>query len=161
LNIKKYKISIGYGIGIVVLHFAQFQVESVISRTTGTNFATYFIYAVFLSFFLVMAVKTVISKKTQDIALALLSIGLTLFFLMAHPVFIFKLSVLEMFLLGVILALEGKKAKTPVLLIILLAVTVLAEAASSIAVGSSFHYLDVWRSSLIALSGYLSASLLN
>lgn len=161
MDLKKYKFSIGYGIGIVVLHFAHFQVESVIARTTGKNFATYFIYAVFLSFFLVMAVKAFISKKTPDIALALLSIGMTAFFLLANPVFIFKLSVLEMFLLGVLMAFEGKKSKTPVMFVIILVVAVLAEAASNLAVGSSFYYLDVWRSYLIALSGYLSASLLN
>lgn len=143
-----------------MLHFAHFQVESVISRTTGKNFATYFIYAIFLSFFLVMTVKAMMSKKIPDIALVLLSIGMTLFFLLAHPVFVFKLSVLEMFLLGVLMAFEGKKTRTPVLFIIILVVAVLAEAASNLAIGSSFHYLDVWRSSLIALSGYLSASLL-
>jgi hypothetical protein len=135
-------------------------VERLIVDITGRNFALYIIYALFLAFFLVVFVKVAAAKKSIDIAIILLTLGLMFFFLFSHPVFLFKLTLLELFFVGVLVSWEGKKGKSFIPFLIMAAVAVLVELSSNFAVGSHFYYFDVWRHCLTSLSGYLAGSLL-
>jgi hypothetical protein len=160
-EMKKYKYSIIYIIFLVVVNFFHFRVERFIAGTTGKNFVVYLIYGVFLAFFLVVIIKVAAAKKNMEIAVILMSIGLIFFFLFSQPVFLFQLTVLELFILGVLLAWEGKKTKSPVPFLLLAAAAVLVEVSSNLSIGSRyFSYFDAWRNILITLSGYLSGFIL-
>lgn len=158
---KKYKYSIIYIIFLGVVNFFHYRVEGFIDGTTGKNFAAYFIYGLFLALFLTIAIKAFLSKKNLDITIALFTMGLIFFFLFTQPVFLFKLGVLELFILGVILSLEGKKSKSLVPFLLIAAAAVLVEVSSNLSIGSGyFSYFDAWRNALIVLSGYLSGFIL-
>jgi hypothetical protein len=86
----------------------------------------------------------------------LLSMGLVFFLLFSRPVFLFQLIVLEMFILGIFIALEGKKSKSILPFVLIVVAAVLIEISSNLSIGSSFYYLDAWRNALIALSGCLT-----
>lgn len=158
---KTYKYSIIYIIFLVVVNFFHFRVEGFITNTTGKNFAAYFIYGLFLALFMAIAIKAFLSKKNLDITIALLTMGLIFFFLFTQTVFLFKLSVLELFILGVILSLEGKKSKSLVPFLMIAVAAVLVEVSSNLSIGSRyFSYFDAWRNALITLSGYLAGFIL-
>ena len=158
---KTYRFSLIYAILLGVIHYFHLQVEDFLIKLSGKNFALYIIYAVFLAFFLVIFFKTAAAKKNNNYAIILLTLGLIFFFIFTNPLFLFKLSVLELFFLGVLTVWEGKKAKSPLPFLILLGAAVLVEVASNFSVGSHFYLLDAWRNMLFCLSGYLSGSLLN
>jgi len=90
----------------------------------------------------------------------LLTMGFVFFLLFTRTVFLFQLSVFEMFSLGVLVSLEGKKSKNMAPFLIIIITASLVELSSSLAVGSNFYYLDAWRNILMALSGYLAGFLL-
>jgi hypothetical protein len=159
--LKTYRFSIITGILLAVINAFHYQVERLITSLTGRNFASYIIYAVFFAFFLVVLFKVAVAKKNRDIGVVLLTAGLMFFFLLARPMLEFKLTLLEMFLLGIIIAWEGKKNKSPLPFLILALGAVAVELASNFSIGSHFYLFDAWRNMLAGLSGYLSGSLLN
>jgi hypothetical protein len=99
--------------------------------------------------------------NNREIAVLLLSMGLVFFLLFSRPVFLFQLIVLEMFILGIFIALEGKKSKSLLPFILIVVTAALVEISSNLSIGSSFYYLDAWRNTLIALSGCLTGFLLH
>lgn len=165
--LKTYRFSIITGLLLAVLNLFHLRVTRFIVSLTGRNFASYLIYAIFLAFFLVALFKAVTAKKNQDIGIILLTAGLMFFFVLARPRLSFKLTLLEMFIFGVIVTWEGKKSKSLLPFVILALGAVLIEFASSLSIGgqlsagSHFYLMDAWRNMLAALSGYLSGAMLN
>jgi hypothetical protein len=136
-------------------------VEKWLIRVSSRNFVFYMILALFLAFFLVIFLKKRSKINNREIAIFLLSMGLVFFLLFSHPVLLFQLIVLEMFLLGVVIALEGKKSKSILPFVLIVVAAVLIEISSNLSTGSTFYYLDAWRNTLIALSGCLTGCLLH
>ena len=157
---KAYKFSIIYIIFLVIVNFFHFQVEKWLIHASSRNFVFYTILALFLAFFLVVFLKKRSKINNREIAILLLSMGLVFFLLFSRPVFLFQLIVLEMFILGIFIALEGKKLKSLLPFVLILATAALVEISSNLSIGSSFYYFDAWRNTLIALSGYLTGCLL-
>jgi hypothetical protein len=136
-------------------------VEKWLIHVSSRNFVFYMILALLLAFYLVVFLKKRSKINNREIAILLLSMGLVFFLLFSHPVLLFQLIVLEMFILGVIIALEGKKSKSILPFVLIVAAAVLIEISSNLSIGSSFYYLDAWRNALIALSGCLTGYLLH
>jgi hypothetical protein len=135
-------------------------VEKWLIHVSSRNFVFYMILALLLAFYLVVFLRKRSKINNREIAIFLLSMGLVFFLLFSHPVLLFQLIVLEMFILGVVIALEGKKSKSILPFVLIVVTAVLIEISSNLSVGSSFYYLDAWRNTLIALSGYLIGCLL-
>jgi membrane-bound ClpP family serine protease len=135
-------------------------VEKWLIDASSRNFVFYTILALFLAFFLVVFLKKRSKINNREIAILLLSMGLVFFLLFSRPVFLFQLIVLEMFILGLFIALEGKKSKSLLPFVLILVTAALVEISSNLSIGSSFYYFDAWRNTLIALSGYLTGCLL-
>jgi hypothetical protein len=136
-------------------------VEKWLIHASSRNFVFYTILALFLAFFLVVFLKKRSKINNREIAILLLSMGLVFFLLFSRPVFLFQLIVLEMFILGIFIALEGKKSKSLLPFVLIIVTAALVEISSNLSIGSSFYYLDAWRNTLIALSGYLTGCLLH
>ena len=105
------------------------------------------ILALLLAFYLVVFLRKRSKINNREIAILLLGMGLVFFLLFSHPVLLFQLIVLEMFILGVIIALEGKKSKSLLPFVLIVVAAVLIEISSNLSIGSSFYYLDTWRKS--------------
>jgi hypothetical protein len=159
--LRAYKFSIIYVIFLVIVNFFHFRVEKWLIHVSSRNFVFYMILALLLAFYLVVFLKKRSKINNREIAILLLSMGLVFFLLFSHPVLLFQLIVLEMFILGVIIALEGKKSKSILPFVLIVAAAVLIEISSNLSIGSSFYYLDAWRNALIALSGCLTGYLLH
>ena len=157
---KAYKFSIIYAIFVVIVNFFHFRVEKWLIDASSRNFVYYMILALLLAFFLVVFLKKRSRIDNREIAILLLSMGLVFFLLSSRPVLLFQLIVLEMFILGVFIALEGKKTKSLLAFVLIVVAAVLIEISANLSVGSSFYYLDAWRNALIALSGFLTGCLL-
>ncbi len=157
---KAYKFSIIYAVFLVIVNFFHFRVEKWLIDASGRNFVYYMILALLLAFFLVVLLKKRSRIDNREIAVLLLSMGLVFFLLFSRPVFLFQLLVLEMFILGIFIALEGKRSKSLLPLVIILVTAVLVEISFNLSIGSSFYYLDAWRNALVALSGCLTGFLL-
>jgi hypothetical protein len=158
--LKAYKFSIIYAIFVVIINFFHFRVEKWLIDASSRNFVYYIILALLLAFFLVVLLKKRSRIDNREIAILLLSMGLVFFLLFSRPVFLFQLLVLEMFILGIFIALEGKKSKSLLSFVIILVTAVLVEISSNLSIGSSFYYLDAWRNALVALCGCLAGFLL-
>lgn len=158
--LKKFKFSMFYIIVLIAVNFFHFQVGDFLITLTGKNFILYLIYALFVSFTLVLLFKIIPSKKNLELAILLLTMGLIFFLLVSRNPFLSKLSILEFFLLGLFVSLENKKSKSFVPFILLCAAAFLVEAANNLSSGSHFYYLDVWINSLAGLSGYAAGFLL-
>lgn len=157
---KKYSLSIIYIVVLCVLNFFHHRVEKFLFGITGEKFLTYFIYALFISFSLLLLLKIIPAKKNLDFATALLTMGFMFFLLISRAPFLVKLNILEFFILGVLIAIDSKKAKSYFPFILLIGAVVLVEVVNNFSTGSSFYYLDVWINSLTALSGYVALSLI-
>lgn len=127
---------------------------------TGKNFLLYLIYALFVAFSLILIIKVFPAKKNLEIVIVLLVMGLIFFFLISRTPFLAKLSILEFFLLGILVSLENKKSKSFLPFILLFAAALLVEVANNLSLGSRFYYLDVWLNSLTGLSGFLAGLLI-
>jgi hypothetical protein len=158
--LKTYKYSIIYAIFLGIVNLFHFRIERWILKVSGRNFAFYLIVVLFLVFFLVVFLKKRSKITNPEVAVLLLTMGFVFFLLISRTVYLFQLGVLEMFILGILLAAEGRKTKNLYPFLILAGAAILVEIASSLSIGSSFYYLDAWRNALVALSGYLAASLL-
>ena len=157
---KAYKFSVIYAIFLVMVNFFHFRVEKWLIDASSRNFVYYMILALLLAFFLVVFLKKRSRIDNREIAILLLSMGLVFFLLFSRPVLLFQLIVLEMFILGVFIALEGKKTKSLLAFVLIVVAAVLIEISANLSVGSSFYYLDAWRNALVALSGFLTGCLL-
>ena len=157
---KAYKFSVIYAIFLVMVNFFHFRVEKWLIDASSRNFVYYMILALLLAFFLVVFLKKRSRIDNREIAILLLSMGLVFFLLFSRPVLLFQLIVLEMFILGIFLALEGKKSKSLLAFVLIVIAAVLIEISANLSMGSSFYYLDAWRNALIALSGFLTGCLL-
>ena len=157
---KAYKYSIIYAIFLAIVNFFHFSIERWIIGSSSRNFAFYLLVALFLVFYLVIFLKHRSKISNLEIAVLLLTMGFVFFLLCSRTVYMFQLSVLEMFILGILLAIEGKKAKDLLPFLILAVAAIVVEISSNLAIGSSFYLLDAWRNALVALCGYLAASLL-
>jgi len=158
--VKAYKFSVIYAIFLVMVNFFHFRVEKWLIDASSRNFVYYMILALLLAFFLVVFLKKRSRIDNREIAILLLSMGLVFFLLFSRPVLLFQLIVLEMFILGVFIALEGKKSKSILAFVLIVVAAVLIEISANLSMGSSFYYLDAWRNALIALSGFLTGCLL-
>ncbi|MCP4157745.1 MAG: hypothetical protein GY757_59095 [bacterium] len=157
---NKFKLSLIYIVCLVVVSYLHRPLHTLILKASAGNIFYYLIYGLFVSFFVVVLLKTVKTGRNREIAVLLLIAGQVFFFLFSTPMFLFKLTILEFFILGLIVAFESKKAKTPIPFFILFAGASLAEIASNLWLGSSFNYLDVWVNALSGLSGYVAGFLL-
>ncbi len=152
---NNYKFSLGYIMLLLALSFFHHRLQSYIMHSSAGKFATYIIYGLFISFFLVVAVKAIVSGKNQEIAIALLAMGLIFFFLFSNPRFLFKLTVLEFFILGILVSLENRKNKSIIPFILILGTACLVELAANLPGGRTFLYLNAWVYSLNSLAGYI------
>ncbi len=156
--LKKYKISLVYIIVLALVNLFHFQFESLSIKLTGKNFMVYLIYGLFLAFFLVRFIQVILAKKNLEAAVLLLIIGLIFFFLFSRNPLLAKLGVLEFFILGVLVSLENKKAKSFFPIILIIAAAFLVEAVDNFTSGGVFYYLDAWINVLTGLSGYIACS---
>jgi hypothetical protein len=100
--------------------------------------------------------KVIKARKNKETAVVILIVGLVFFFLTTTPRIGFKIISFEFFLLGVLLAIEDKRVKLGIPLLLLLVSAVLAELTSNIVVDQGIFYHDIWRSILFGLCGYIS-----
>lgn len=160
---RNFTASIFYIAVLVVIHYFHSQVRSAVVSFSGKQFALYVIYGLFLAYFLINLFRAWKSRSDVEIAAILLVIGMTSFFLVSRPFFLFKLQVLEFFILGSLLAIENKRAKGlggfSLAFLLLVGAAALAELSGNMAGGSAFYYLDVWTTTLFGLSGYIATGL--
>lgn len=156
---KNYKFSIFYSIILIIASYFHFQLENWFRATGSKNFILYLIYAFFLAFFISLFFKKFSKINNMEITIILLAIGFIFFLLFSRPILSFQLCVLELFILGVILALEKRKSRSSIPFIILLITAILIEISFNFSIGSHFFYMNAWRNGLIGLSGYLTGFL--
>jgi hypothetical protein len=145
----------------VVLNFFHSPVSSFLASLTGEKFIIYLLYALFFSFFLIALIRVFRTGKNIETATVIFTAALIFFFLLSRPFLLFKLSIAEFFILGVILFVNGKKSRstfaTASALLVLTAL--LVEIAGNLSAGSSFYYFDVWMTVLFGLAGYITMGL--
>lgn len=158
---KQFTRSIIFLAVLAVINYFHPTVEKLITRGTGRNFAVYIIYGIFAACFTVVLFrsKIFVNRKSREIGLFLLCGGLVFFFLLSRPFLLAKLTVLELFLLGIFLWWDGKSAKSYLPFILLIAGATTIELTSSLNTNTHFYIYDAWKNTLFALSGYLTASL--
>jgi hypothetical protein len=129
-------------------------------KLSAEKFVLYLIYGLFFSFFLVIFIKCLRARKNLELAIVLLTMGLIFFFLFSNPRILFKLTILEFFILGILVALDNKKSKSLLPYLLLFGTAFLVEIVTSLFAAPHFYYLDVWIHSLTGLSGYIAGFLL-
>jgi len=159
--LRTYRFSLLYIIVLAAINLLHFKVAGWIAGSTSQDFASYVIYGLLLAFFLILLIKAISAQKSTDLGIILLTMGLVFFFLLSHPMLIFRLTVFELFLLGLLVAWEGRKSRSLIPFLILLIGAVLVEFVSNFAVNSHFFLLDVWQNMLVLLCGYLPVSIRN
>ncbi len=157
---KRFKGSLIYIGFLAVVGFLHFQLETLILNLSAGTFIIYSIYGLFLAFFLLIFIKTFRAGRNLEVAVLLLTMGLIFFFLFLKPIFLFKLGILEFFILGLLVSLENKKSKSLAPFLLLFGTACLMEIVTNLAGGTRFYYFDVWIHSLTGLSGYIAGFLL-
>lgn len=160
MGIKKFKVSLIYIIFLVVASAFHSYLENLFLNISAIKFVLYLIYGLFFSFFLAIFVKSIMAGKNLEIAIVLLTMGLIFFFLSLKPIFLFKLGILEFFLLGVLISIDNKKSKSILPFFFLFVTALLVEIVPNLFAGTSFYYNDVWILSLTGLSSYIAVFIL-
>jgi hypothetical protein len=158
--VKKFKISFIYIIALAAAVIFQRPIERLMFRLSAGDFFLYLIYGLSLAFLLVIIIKAYLSGKNQDLAAALLIGGVIFFFLFLKSMVLFKLIILEFFVLGILVSRDNKKAKSIIPFLILVGAACFIEFVDNIIPGTRFYYYDVWIYSLTGLCGYISGFLL-
>ena len=153
---KKYKYSLIYIGFLVLLSLFHFKLQGFVLDSGAGVFFNYIVYGLFAAFFLAIFIKSLYGRKNQEIAIVLLVMGLVFFFLLSNPKLVYKLAILEFFVLGLVVSFDSLNAASPLPFLILGAGACLVEFAANLPGGGSFFYLNVWGYSLTGLSGYIS-----
>lgn len=158
---KRFRLTLLYFPGLIVLNFFHPAFRSLLAALTGEKFIVYLVYALFISFFIINLVRVYRRGKNTEAATVLLLAVLIFFFLSSRPRLLFKLSLLEFFVLGVILFLDYMKSRPALAysLAWLTAAAVMAEIAGNLGAGTDFYYFDVWMSVLFGLCGYVATGI--
>ncbi len=109
---KKFRASLIYIILLAVVSGFHLHLETLILDISAWKFVLYLIYGLFFSFFLVIFIKLYRARKNFEPAVILLIGGLIFYFLLSTPLLLFKLAILEFFILGLLVALDNKKSKS-------------------------------------------------
>jgi hypothetical protein len=159
--LKRFRLSLIYIVGLVVLNLFHSPVRSFLASLTGEKFIIYLLYGLFFSFFLIALIRVFRSGKNVEMATVMCAMALIFFFLLSRPFLLFKLSIAEFFILGVILFIDGKKSRSnfAIALALLVSAALLAELAGNLFASSSFYYFDVWMTVLFGLAGYITMGL--
>ena len=158
--LRRYSLSILYTVALCVVNFFHYRVEMFLVSLTGKKFLLYLIVALFVSFSVILFFKTIRSKKSHELAVVLLTMGIVFFFLFSRSPFLAKLNILEFFILGILMSIEHKKSKSILPFIFLIGAAFLIETVSNFSIGSRFYYFDVYINTLTALSGYIACYLI-
>jgi len=158
--LKKFSFSFFYVVALSVINVFHYRLENFLFKLTGENFVLYLIYALFISFSVLLLIKVLPSKKNLELSLVLLTMGSVFFFLVTRTPFLAKLGILEFFLLGILMSVENKKSKSVFPFILLVGTAFLIEWIHNLSFGSRFYYLDAWLNSLTGLSAYIATFLL-
>lgn len=158
---KKFKTSLIYIAALLLITAFHFQLETLILKMSAGTFARYLIYGLLAAFFVVIIVKAVTAGKSFEIAIGLSAMGMVFFFLFSRSMFLFKLGILEFFILGLVVAWDGKRSRNYMPFLLIFGAACLVELTANLVTGTSFYYLDVWVLSLTALSGYIAGHLVN
>lgn len=157
---KKFIISFIYIVLLAVASFFHSRLEAMLVNAPARKFVVYSIYGLFVAFAVVILLKFLLAKKNLEIAIGLLAMGLIFFFIFSTPLFSFKLTLLEFFILGLVVAFENRKSPSLFSFVLLIGTACLIEAITNFTGGTRFYYLDVWINSLTALSGYIAGLLI-
>jgi len=158
--LKKFKVSLIYILFLAVINVFHSYLRTLILNLSAETFVLYLIYGLFFSFFLLIFIKCVRTRRNLEIAIVFLVMGVIFFFLFSNPRLLFKLTILEFFILGLLVALDNRKSKSPLPYLLLFGTAFLIEIVTSLFAAPHFYYLDVWIHSLIGLSGYIAGFLL-
>jgi hypothetical protein len=158
--LKKFIVSLIYIVFLAVVSFFRLRLEALIINASARKFVIYSIYGIFIAFAVVILVKFLLARKNLEIAMGLLAMGMIFFFLFSTPLFLFKLTLLEFFILGFVVAVETRKSQSLFSFLLLLGAACLIEAITNFSGGTRFYYLDVWINSLTGLSGYIAGFLI-
>ncbi len=143
-----------------MVSFFHLRLEALIINASARKFVIYSVYGIFIAFAVVILGKFLLARKNLEIAMGLLVMGMIFFFLFSTPLFLFKLTLLEFFILGFVVAVETRKSQSLFSFLLLLGAACLIEAITNFAGGTRFYYLDVWINSLTGLSGYIAGFLI-
>jgi hypothetical protein len=158
--LKKFIVSFIYIIILAAANFFHARVEAWLSNAPARKFIIYSIYGLLAAFTIVILFKFLLAKKNLETAMGLLAMGLIFFFIFSNPLFSFKLTLFEFFLLGLIVALENRKSPSLFSFILIIGTACLIEWITNFTGGTRFYYLDVWINSLTGLSGYIAGLLI-
>lgn len=144
-----------------MLNFFHSPVRSFLASLTGERFFIYLLYALFFSFFSIALIRVFRTGKNIEAATVIFAAALIFFFLLSRPFLLFKLSIAEFFILGVILFINGKRSRSTFAIAsaLLVLTALLVEIAGNLSAGSSFYYFDVWMAVLFGLAGYITMGL--
>lgn len=157
---KKWIVSLIYIVLLAAVSYFHLRLEALIIKASAREFVIYSIYGLFAAFAVVILIKFLLARKNLELAMGLLAMGMIFFFLFSTPLFLFKLTLLEFFILGVVVAVETRKSQSLFSFVLLIGTACLIEVITNYAGGTRFYYLDVWINSLTALSGYIAGCLI-
>lgn len=152
----KFKFSLFYIAVLLVLNPFHSGLERTLYQNSSEKFIFYVLAGLFVSFFLIIFWKVITARKNSQTAVLIFISGMIFFFMTSTPRIGFKIGIFEFFLLGVLLAIEDKRIKLWVPLLLIVAAAVLVEVTTNIFINQGFFYNDIWRSSLFGLGGYVS-----
>jgi hypothetical protein len=157
--LKKFIVSLIYIVLLAVGSFFHSRLEALILNAPARKFVVYSIYGLFVAFAVVILLKFVLARKNLEIAMGLLAMGMIFFFLFSNPLFLFKITLLEFFILGLVVAIENRKSPSLFSFLLIIGTACLIEAITNFTGGTRFYYLDVLITSLTGLSGYIAGLL--
>lgn len=153
---NKFKFSFFYIAALAILNLFHSKLERFVYYHSLEGLVFYVLSGLFLSFFLIVLQKVIKARKNTEIAMMILILGVVFFFMTSRPRIGFKISIFEFFLLGCLLAIEDKRIKLLIPLILLFIAAILVEVTANIWVNKGIFYNDIWRSILFGLGGYVS-----
>ena len=157
---RRFKFSIGFGIIIIIYAFFMNQLHNMFKSPNSFQFFNYVVFGFVIPFFIVLIIKSFISKNTDTFILILSLFSIIIYFLLIRsnsPIGL-KLLLFLFLILGILSAFEKKSSMSILPILILALCAVLSQIAIHRSFSIGFYQYDVYLRILFGFTGYLSIS---
>lgn len=154
---KRFRFALLFMILLLATVPFHLEMERALVNLTGKSFITYAIYAFFMAFFAVSALRALSSGRMTDIS-ALTMAGSSVFYLLYHTRFLYhRLHLMQFFLLGYLLMRGNNRKKSVWPFLLLAGAAFFFEFIQKFIPGRVFDTHDIWLNLLAVLAGFIAA----
>jgi hypothetical protein len=153
--LRRFRTSLAFTAGLVCLHLVHHRLFNWLVSSGHAPLAEYVVIGLAAAAVGILVVKTVGRGFDLETAAAVCIGLIVFFFLLSRPRIQFKFKILEFFVFGIVLALENRRVRSFMPLLLVPVAAILSALAVHLVLGRGIYFMEMWLNGLFAMSGYV------